>query len=158
MRSPSMSGPGSGTGAQAVVAHLEDADLARRSEAVLDRGQDAQGVVTVAVEGQHGVDEVLDGPGPGQVAVLGHVPDQEERDAARLGHAGQPFDAGAHLGQAPRRLAQIRVGDRLERVDDDESGVVPPDRRLDRLDVGALEREQVTWHQTHAERRGPAPG
>ena len=128
--------PGVGHGPQAVVAHLEDADLAGGPEAVLDRGQDAQRVVAVPVEGEHGVDQVLDRPGPGQIAVLGHVADQEQRDAARLRHAGQALDAGAHLGQASGRLGQLGVGDRLQRVDDQQRRAVALDRRLDRLDVG----------------------
>ena len=147
--------PGVGHGPQAVVAHLEDAHLAGGAEAVLDRGQHPQGVVAVAVEGEHRVDEVLDRPGPGGVAVLGHVADHEERHAARLGQAGQALDAGAHLGQAARPAGPVGVGDRLERVDHEERGVVALDGRLDRLDVGPLEREQVTGHQAEA-RRPPA--
>ena len=40
-----------------------------------------RGVVTVAVEGEHRVDQMLHGAGPGQIAVLGHVADQEQRGA-----------------------------------------------------------------------------
>ena len=142
-------------GAQPVVAHLEDADLARRPEAVLDRGQDPQRVVAVPVEGEHRVDEVLHGAGAGQVAVLGHVPHQEQRDAARLRHAGEALHAGAHLGQAARRLGQLGIGDGLQRVDHHEGRAVALDGRLDRLDVGALEGEEVVRHRAHA-RRPPA--
>ncbi len=36
-------------------------------------------MVPVALEAQHGVDQVLEGPGTGQRAVLGHVADQDDR-------------------------------------------------------------------------------
>ena len=107
-------------------------------------------MVTVAVEGEDRVDQVLDGPGPGQVAVLGHVAHQEQRGAARLGHAGQTLDAGAHLSQAARRLAQLGFGDGLERVDHHERRVMARHGGLDRLDVGSLERQEVPRHQAHA--------
>ena len=110
--------------------------------------------MAVAVEGEHGVDQVLDGPRPGQVAVLGDVAHQEERDAARLGHAGQALDAGAHLGQAAGGLAQLGVRDGLQRVDHHQGGAVPLDGRLDRLDVGPLNGQEVPGHQPDA--RGPA--
>ena len=53
----------------------------RWPEAVLDRPQQAQGVVAVALEGQHGVDHVLEHPGTGQGAVLGDVADEDGRQA-----------------------------------------------------------------------------
>ena len=128
---PQHEGAGVGHGTQAVVADLEDADLAGGAEAVLDRGQHAEGVMAVAVEGQHRVDEMLDRPGPGEISVLRHVPHQEQRDATGLCHAGQALDAGAHLGQAARRLGELGIGDRLERVDHEERRVVTLDGRLD---------------------------
>ncbi len=146
---------GIGHGAEAVVAHLEDADLAGRPEAVLDRRQHAQGVVTVAVEGEHRVDQMLDGARPGQIAVLGHVADQEQRGPGRLGHAGQALDAGAHLGQAAGGLAQLGVRDGLQRVDHDQRGAMPLHGGLDGLDVGSLDGQEVPGHQADA--RGPPP-
>ena len=68
-------------GAQTVFAHFEDADLTGRTETVLDGGEHAHGMVTITVEGEHGVDQVLDRPGSGQVAVLGHMAHQHDRHA-----------------------------------------------------------------------------
>ena len=90
-------------GPQAVVTHLEDPHFAGGAETVLDRGQDAQGVVAVAVEGEDGVDEMLHGPRAGQIAVLGHVADEDDGHAGRLGQPGEPVDARSHLGQAAGR-------------------------------------------------------
>ena len=52
----------------------------------------------------------------------------------------------------PAGLGQLGVGDGLERVDDHERRVVPLDGRLDLLDVGPLEREEVAGHQADARR------
>ena len=90
--------------------------------------------------------------GPARSPSLVTWPDQEQRDATRLGHAGQPFDAGAHLGQAAGGLAHLGVRDGLQRVHDHESRVVVLDRGLDRLDVGSFEGQEVAGHQPDARR------
>ncbi len=122
---------------------------------MLHRVEHTERVVAVAVEGEHGVDQMLDRPRPREVPVLGHVPDEKDRDTTRLGQARQALDARPHLGQAACRLGQLGVRDGLQRVDHDEGGPRPPDRIFDRVDVGALEREQVRWHRAEA-RRPPA--
>ena len=60
------------------------------------------GVVAVALELQHAVDEVLEDARPGNRAVLRHVPDEERRDAALLRDAQQPAGGLAHLGTRSR--------------------------------------------------------
>ncbi len=115
-------------------------------------------MVAVAVEGEHRVDEVLDGPRAGQVAVLGDMPDQEDRDAAGLRQARQALDAGAHLGQAAGRLGQIRIAHRLQRVDHDEGRVVMLDGLFDRPDVGSFEGQEVARHRDRSAPRAHRPG
>ena len=68
---------GVGDLAQALRGHLEHADLVGGAEAVLGRAQDAEGVAAVALEIEHGVDHVLDHLGPGDLAVLGDVADEQ---------------------------------------------------------------------------------
>ena len=63
---------------------LEAADLVGRAEAVLDRADQPQRRVPVALEVQHHVDEVLEQPRAGDRAVLGDVADEDGRDAAVL--------------------------------------------------------------------------
>src|ERR1051326_1571160 len=70
--------------------HLEDRQLVRRAEAVLGRPEHAVLVVAVALELQHAVDQVLEHTRAGDGAVLGHVADEEDRDAGFLRHAQQP--------------------------------------------------------------------
>ena len=59
------------------------------AEAVLDRAQNAEVVAAIALEIEHRVDHVLDQLGPGDLAVLGDMPDQDDGAAARLGEAHQ---------------------------------------------------------------------
>ena len=54
----------------------------------------------------------------------------------------------------PAGWASVGVGDRLERVDDDQRGALAVRGRLDRLEVGPLERQQVRRHPS--EPSGPA--
>ena len=65
------------------VAHLEDADVVRRAEAVLQRAQRAVGALALALELQHAVDEVLEHARAGERALLRDVADEQDRDAAR---------------------------------------------------------------------------
>ena len=78
-RSARNSCDGSGTPASPALGHLEQAELVGRAEAVLDGPQQAQGVVALALERQHGVDDVLEHAGPGERAVLGDVADEHDR-------------------------------------------------------------------------------
>ena len=59
-RSARNSALGSVTGTSPVVGHLHEPELVGRAEAVLQRAQHAQRVMTVAFERQHGVDDVLE--------------------------------------------------------------------------------------------------
>jgi hypothetical protein len=47
------------------------------------------GVVAVALEVDDGVDEVLEQAGPGELAVLGDVADEDDGDAGGLGEVDQ---------------------------------------------------------------------
>jgi hypothetical protein len=64
--------------------HLEDAQLRDRAEAVLDRAHDPVVLALLALEVEHGVDDVLERLRARQAAVLGDVADQERGDAAAL--------------------------------------------------------------------------
>ena len=76
---------GVGHALEALLRHLEQAELLGGPEAVLHHPQQAQGVVAVALERQDGVDHVLEHAGPGQRAVLGDVAHQHDGAAAALG-------------------------------------------------------------------------
>ena len=69
---------------QSALAHLEDADLAGRSEAVLQRSHGAEGSLALALEMEHAVDQVLQGTRTRQRALLGDVADQDQGDVEAL--------------------------------------------------------------------------
>ena len=61
------------------LAHLEEAGLVGRAEAVLGGAQDAVGAQVVALEGEDAVDQVLERARAGEAAVLGHLPHEDRR-------------------------------------------------------------------------------
>src|SRR5581483_8954241 len=81
---------------EAGARHLEDAELVRRTEAVLYRAQHAMCVVAVALELEHAVDEMLEYARAGDRAVLRHVADEDRRDARLLRDAQEPAGRLAH--------------------------------------------------------------
>ena len=102
------------------VVHLEDADLVGRAEAVLGRPQQAHRGVPLALEADHRVDQVLERLGPGDRAVLGDVPDEDDGDPVALGQVHQAQRRLAHLADAAGRAVELVDGRRLDRIDDDE--------------------------------------
>ena len=106
--------------AEATIAHLEDADLIRRAEPVLRRAQQTDRGISVAVEGQHGIDQVLERFRPGNRPVLRHVPDKDDRDPVRLRQLHQPERGAADLADAAGRPVEVVDRRGLDGVDDQE--------------------------------------
>ena len=101
-------------------------------------------MVALALEVQHGVDEMLEHARPGEGAFLGDVTDEEGRDAPALGQGHQPSSALAHLRDATRRRFEIGQEHRLDRVDDQRAGLHVVEMRLhDRQIVLRPEQEPV---------------
>ncbi len=65
--------------AQALVRHLEDADLVGRSKAVLHGAQDAVVMAAFALEIKHRVDHVFDHARSGDLAFLCDMADKHDR-------------------------------------------------------------------------------
>ena len=105
--------------AQAGLDHLEDADLVGCAEPVLRGPDQAKGAAALALDGDHGVDQVLEGLGPGDAAVLGDVTDEDHHDPLPLGQLHEAQRRLAHLPHAARRAVQLLEGRGLDRVDDD---------------------------------------
>ncbi len=59
--------------------HLEQPEFVRRAEAVLDRAEQAERMVAIALELEHRVDDVFEDARAGEVAVLGDVADEHDR-------------------------------------------------------------------------------
>ena len=97
---------------QSGAGHLEDADLVGRAEAVLHGAQDAELVRALALEREHGIDHVLDDAGPGDLAVLGDVADEDDGRAAsawRSGSAPAPSRAPASPCRALNSTAAVHM-------------------------------------------------
>ena len=134
---------GIGHGDQAVLLHLEHAELVGAAEAMLDRAQHPQRVVPVAFERQHGVDEVFEHARPGQRAVFGDVAHQHQRHIARLCDRGA-VDARSGAPARPSPAVDDNCGsaDGLDGVDDDE-------RRRHLVDVLCDAADVALGHRPH---------
>ncbi len=88
---------------QALVRHLEDADLVGWAEAVLHRAQDAVVMAAFALEIEHGIHHVLDHPWPGDLAFLGDVADQHDGGACGFRIADHRLGGRPDLGDGARR-------------------------------------------------------
>ena len=117
-----------GQAGQPALVHLEAAHLVGRAEAVLQAPDQTQRGELVALELEHDVDQVLQHPGPGDLAVLGHVSDQDGGDVALLGHRHDRGGDRPHLGHPARHAVRTGRGEGLHRVEHEQAG-------LDRVEV-----------------------
>ena len=129
------SSDGIGHADQPLAGHLEDADLVRRAEAVLDGPQDPVLVVAVALELEHAVDEVLEHARAGDGAVLRHVADEDRRDAVLLRHAQESSGGLSDLADGAGRGAQLARVERLDRVDHADRRQLVLERRANGLEL-----------------------
>jgi len=101
----------------------------------------------VALEIQHGVDNVLEYTRAGERAVLGDMADQDQAGAALLGKARELRGTLAHLGDRTRgRLQGLRVH-RLDRIDDRHARAGFAQRVQDALEVDLGEHLQLGWRK-----------
>ena len=135
---------------QPPFAHLEDPDLVGRAEAVLERPQGAVGALALALELEHAVHQVLEHARARERALLGHVPDEDHRHLALLGHAHQPPGHLAHLAHRAGRAGHAARVERLHGVDHADVGPLGLERGDHGLEVGLR-------HDRHAERRRAEP-
>src|SRR5690606_18893174 len=90
----------------AVAGHLEASNLVCRTETVLQRPDESKRSLAVTLEVADDVDEMLEDPRPGDLAVLGDVPDDDDRQTPLLCDADQRRRNLAHLA----RLAGRAIG------------------------------------------------
>ncbi len=103
--------------AQALFGHGEHAQLVHRAEAVLERADQAEAGMGVALEIQHGIDDMLQHARPGQRAFLGDMADQDHGDRAALGQPGELCRAFAHLRHRAGCGSELFGIHGLDRVD-----------------------------------------
>ena len=108
--------------------HLEHAQLAGRAEAILERTHDTMGVMPLAFEIEHRVDDVFQGFRAGEAAVFRDVAHEHNGNILSLRGEEQMRRHLAHLADAAGRRLKPSGKNRLYRVHDDE-------RRLQALDL-----------------------
>ncbi len=89
----------------------------------------------IAFEVEHRIDDVLQHARAGDRAVLRHMADEHDDDAALLGEPRQLRRAFADLRDASRRRGQRLGVRRLDRIDDDDFGLLGRNRGDDGLEL-----------------------
>ncbi|OIQ74092.1 hypothetical protein GALL_442630 [mine drainage metagenome] len=110
--------------AQAFFRHGEHAQFVDGAEAVLESADQSEAGVGIALEIQHGIDDMLQHARACQGAFLGHVADQDDGDAKLFGEAGQLRRTFPHLRHRPRCGLQGLGIDRLDGINHGYVGLV----------------------------------
>ena len=97
-------------------------------------------MVALAFEVEHGVDDVLEGLGTGEAAVLRDVTDEERRDVVPLGGEEKLRRRLADLADAAGRRLELQREHGLHRVDDEQPRPHAADLFEDALDAGLGEQ------------------
>ena len=71
-------------------------------------------MTAVALEVKHGIDHVFDDLWPGDLTILRHMADKEQRAALRFGVAHERLRCRAHLADGSRRGLQGIGPERLD--------------------------------------------
>ncbi len=128
---------GIGNLAQPGAAHLEHADLVGGTEAVLDRPQDTKLMRAFAFKREDRIHHMLDDAWSGDLAILGHVADEDHGGARALGEPDQRLRARADLSDGTGSGLDQIGPHCLNGIDDDETRDHPfSERRHDVLDRG----------------------
>ena len=138
---------------QTGLGHLEQAQLIGGTEAVLHGAHEAQRVMTVALEGEHGVDDVLEHTRASETALLGDMTDEHHGEPAGLRRGDETGRALAHLGHRTGGRTQLGGEHGLDRVDDQQRGIDLVDRVEDVRQRGVGGQPQVGLQR--AEPLGP---
>src|SRR4051794_34980212 len=98
---------------------------------------------SLALEVEHGIDDVLERFWTGDAAALGDVPDGKDRGLGLLCEPHQPCGALTHLANVSRRALEIGSEDRLDRIDDDRIQLLGSGSGDDRLEERLIQQSDV---------------
>ena len=152
-RSARNSADGFGTPFKPAPRHLEHAQLADGAEPVLHRADDAVRVMLLALEIEHGVDDVLERLRAGETAVLRDMADEERRDVLPFRGEQQLRRRLANLADAAGSGLELQREDGLDRIDDDERRAKAGDLLEDALETGFGEQVERRRVRPRAARR-----
>ncbi len=114
-------------------------------------------MAALAFKIEHRIDQMLDRLGTCDLAVLGHMADQDHSDAGGFGVAHQIMRGGAHLRDGARCGIERRSPHRLNRIDDQDVGRRRRcESREDILDT--MHRAGRALSSDPSARRATAPG
>src|SRR3982751_1037457 len=130
-------------GDEPFLGHSENADLVDTAEPVLGRAQHSMLEHALALEVQHGIDDVLECFRSSDAATFGDVSDGKDRGLGLLCESHQARGAFAHLSDVSRRAFQIRCKDRLDRIDYDRVELLGARGGDDRFEQGLVEQGDV---------------
>ena len=122
------------------AAHLEDAHLAGRPEAVLQRAQRAEAALALALEEEHAVHQVLEHARARDGALLRHVADQDDGAVEPLRRLHDRRRRLAHLPDRARRPGHPLGVHGLDRVDHAGLGALRLERGQHLLERGLGDR------------------
>ena len=97
---------GIGHAHQATFRHFEHTEFTRRAKTVLGGAHDAQCMVAITLEREHGVDNVLEHARPSEASFFGDVANEDDGNVALLGFLHQSVRAPAHLNDGPWSAAE----------------------------------------------------
>ena len=122
---------GIGNTCETSLGHLEESELARRTEAVLDGAEQPQRMVAVTFEGEHGVDDVFEHPRTSEATFFRDVSDEDHGDVATFCFLNESIGASADLNDRARCRPERWIGNCLDAVDHDQGWCDTVDRRDD---------------------------
>src|SRR5262249_18508645 len=105
---------------QPVGRHFEHAQLADCPKPVLHRAHNAMRMMTLSLEVEHSVDDMLQCLRSREASIFRHMADQEHRNVPTLRCKQQLSGRLANLADAPGSGLEFEREDRLDRIDDDE--------------------------------------
>ncbi len=141
--SPTKRADGSSTSTRPAGAHLEDADLAGRAEAVLERAQGPVGALALALEVGARSRRGARAPAGRRRSLLGHVADEDQGRRRSLGHRHQRRRPPPAPGRPIRGARELGRVQRLDGVDDTDRRALGLDRLEDGAELGLGQRRDV---------------
>src|SRR5215218_6665874 len=110
--------------------HLEDPDLVRRPETVLERPQNPEALEPVSLELEHRVDHVLEDARTRYRALFRNMSYKNDRYALAFGDSHEPRRALANLPDSAGRPRELGRVERLDRIHHNGPRPLFEDRRL----------------------------
>ena len=135
---------------QTAVGHRKNTDLVDRAVTVLDRSDQTKTRVRVSLEIKHRVNDVLEHAWTGQGTLLGHMANQDYRDAGLFRQARELRSAFTDLRDRSRCRAQLLGPQRLDRIDYRHLRLRRPQGGQDTFEIDLGEQSELAGFERQA--------